>query len=74
MLVYENASNQLVVNRRGVVNQQANITVVNLAGQKLMNVPTTGTNMVISKSFTPGVYLVTVTAGGKSTLKKVIIQ
>ena len=74
MLVYENASNQLVVDRRGVVNQQANNTVVNVAGQNLVNVPTTGTITVISKSFAPGVYLVTVTAGGKSTLKKVIIQ
>jgi len=43
-------------------------------GQKLVNVATTGSITVIDKSFGSGVYVVTVTAGGKSTTKKVIMN
>jgi len=74
VLVYKNANNKLVVTRSAVSSTEGNITVTNAVGQKLVNVATTGSITVIDKSFGSGVYVVTVTTGGKSTTKKVIMN
>jgi len=50
------------------------VTVYNAMGQKLIGVPTTGTNTVLNRNFVPGVYLVTVTVGGNNTTKKILIN
>jgi len=74
VMVYKNANNKLVVTRSAVSSTEGNITVTNAMGQKLVNVSTTGSITVIDKSFGSGVYVVTVTTGGKSTTKKVIMN
>lgn len=73
VIVSKNANNQIVVISN--TNYQTGVvTVSNTIGQKLHSATITGINTVITKSFNPGVYLVTVTEGEKHVTKKVIIN
>jgi hypothetical protein len=54
MFVYKNANNQITINRNSA--EEGIVTVCNAIGQKLVSMPTTGTNTVIRKSFCSGVY------------------
>jgi len=73
IIVSKNANNQIVVisNRNS---QTGVVTVSNAVGQKLHSATITGITTVITKSFSPGVYLVTVNEGEKHVNKKVIIN
>jgi hypothetical protein len=72
MFVYKNANNQITINRNSA--EEGIVTVCNAIGQKLVSMPTTGTNTVIRKSFCSGVYFVTVNAAGNKSTQKVIIN
>ena len=67
--VSKNADNQIVITRN-VDSQSGVVTICNTIGQKLLTTTLTGETTVISKSFSPGVYLVTV----NNITKKVIIN
>ena len=73
IIVSKNANNQIVVtsNTNG---QTGVVTVSNAIGQKLHSTAITGVTTVITKSFCPGVYLVTVNEGEKYVTKKLIIN
>jgi M6 family metalloprotease-like protein len=73
IIVSKNANNQIVVtsNTNG---QTGVVTVSNAIGQKLHSATITEITTVITKSFSPGVYLVTVNEGEKHVTKKVIIN
>ena len=73
IIISQNANNQIVVtcNR----NDQAGVVMVsNAIGQKLYSATIIGITTVITKSFNPGIYLVTVNEGDKYVTKKVIIN
>jgi M6 family metalloprotease-like protein len=73
IIVSKNANNQIVVISN--TNYQTGVvTVSNTIGQKLHSATITGITTVITKSFNPGVYLVTVNEGEKHVTKKVIIN
>lgn len=72
--IYKNTDNKIVINHSGVIAQQGIITVCNAVGQKLVCTGTRGTSTVISGSFNPGVYMVTVQVAGKNITKKVVIN
>lgn len=73
IIVSKNANNQIVVISN--TNYQTGVvTVSNTIGQKLHSATITGITTVITKSFNPGVYLVTVDEEEKHVTKKVIIN
>jgi hypothetical protein len=74
VLIYKNANNQIAVNCTGSISDNAFVSVYNALGQKLESKQMTSSTTVINKSFTSGVYVVTVNNGGKSTTKKVILN
>jgi len=74
VIVFKNTNNQIVINRDQPNVQEGIVTICNAIGQKLLIVPTTRNNTVISKSFSSGVYFVTVIVGVKKTTKKIIIN
>ena len=67
--VSKNADNQIVITR-SVGSQSGVVTVCNTMGQKLLSTTINGETTVISKSFSPGVYFVTV----DNITKKIIIN
>jgi len=69
VVVSRNANNQIVITRN-VDSQSGTVTVCNAIGQKLLTTTLTGETTVISKSFSPGVYLITV----NNITKKIIIN
>jgi hypothetical protein len=73
-LIYKNANNQIAVNCNGAISDNASISVYNALGQKLELKKITGTTTVIDRTFNPGVYVVSVTNGGISTTRKVILN
>jgi len=74
MIVYKNAINQIVVNRKKTNDQEGTLTVYSVIGQKMLETPTTGTSTIINKQLASGVYLVTLSVAGKKLTKKVIIN
>jgi hypothetical protein len=72
--VYRNANNLITINCNGNMSSDASVSVYNAIGQKLATKQITSTCTVIEKSFTSGVYLVTVNNGGKSFTNRVIIK
>jgi hypothetical protein len=72
--IFRNSNNQIVVSNSMVVGNEGNVTITNALGQKLINRITTGTSMVINKSFTPGVYFVSVIVGTSKITRKVVIN
>ena len=72
--VYHNLNNQLIVNCKGVINDQNTVSVFNTTGQELIHQKLTNTSTLINTMFKPGIYLVIVNRVGKSFAKKVIIK
>jgi hypothetical protein len=73
-LIFKNANNQITVNCKGDISDNAFISVYNALGQQLETKQITSATTVIGKTFTSGVYVVTVNNGGKNTTKKVILN
>jgi autotransporter-associated beta strand protein len=74
VVIYKNANNQIAVNCNGFISDNAFISVYNALGQKLEVKKITGATTVIGRTFTSGVYMVTVNNGGTSTTKRVILN
>jgi len=72
--IFKNANGLITIQRNGDIGQEGRITVCNTVGQKLISTGTTGTSTVILKSFTSGVYLVSVNIAGTVTTKKIVIN
>jgi len=72
--VYENANRQIVVNSSVSITEQSTVTVYNSLGQKLETKSFANGRTVLNKTYNSGVYLVSVTANGKTTTKKLIIN
>jgi len=53
---------------------ETTVAVYNAVGQKILSKNLTKANTQIESSFAPGVYMITVTTGGKKITKKVIID
>lgn len=64
VVVFKNSNNQIVVNCNKYNGQKGIISVYNMAGQKLVIMPTTGTSTLVSNFFSPGFYFVTVNIAG----------
>jgi len=74
MFVFENSKNQLVIISDKTIEKEGLVTIFNTMGQKLVAIHTTGKTTVINKSFSPGVYIITVNAAGSRKTKKIIIN
>ncbi len=74
VLVYRNTNNLITINCLNGIVGQASASVYNAVGQKLTEQTLQHTTTVLAKSFTAGVYLVNVTAKGKTTTQKVAIN
>ena len=72
--IYKNINNQITVSYTSNISDNAFISVFNALGQKLESKQISTTTTVIDRGFNPGVYVVTVTNGGKSIIKKVILN
>jgi len=70
--IFKNANGHITINRSETT--QGLVTVTNAIGQKLVSTQTTGTKTVINKTFSSGVYFVTLNVAGSRTTKKVIIN
>jgi hypothetical protein len=70
--IFKNANNQITIQRN--FSENATVTVCNAIGQKLISTQMAGTNKVIDKTFSAGVYFVTVNVAGNKTTKKLIIN
>ena len=74
ILIYRNANNLIMVNCLNGITGKTTVSVYNAIGQKLEEKPLTSSITVLGKSFTAGVYLVSVSASGKSSTQKVVID
>jgi hypothetical protein len=74
VFIYKNANNQITVNCKGKISGDAIVSVYNALGQKMQTEKITSSNTVLGTTFTPGVYVVTVNNGGKSTMKKIALN
>jgi len=74
VVINKNANNQITVNCNGAINSDSFVSVYNALGQKVSAQQITASNTIISSSFKPGVYVVTVNNGNKTTTKKVILN
>lgn len=74
VVIFKNANNQIVVNQDAILGREGKVTICNSVGQKLMITETKGSSTIINRHFPSGIYMVTVSAGGKNTTKKVIIN
>jgi hypothetical protein len=72
--IFKNANGLITIQRNGNIGQEGRITVCNTLGQMLISTKTTGTNTIILKSFTPGVYVVSINIAGTVTTKKIVIN
>jgi len=72
--IFKNANGLITVNSTDVIGAEGTVTVCNALGQKLVNTATTGPKTVINKTFSSGVYFVTLNIAGNKTTKKVIIN
>ena len=72
--IYRNDNNLIAVNCCNEIIGQASASVYNAAGQKLTEQNLQHSTTVFSKSFTAGLYLVSVTVNGKTTTQKVVIK
>ncbi|GEM_PF-858783 len=71
--VYRNEQNQIAVNYYGNVSH-AEVSVYNVAGQKLVSKQLSGTTTIITTPLGSGVYVVRVTKAGINTTKEVILN
>jgi len=74
VLVYRNDNNLITVNFINGNTGQGTASVYNAVGRKLIEQKLTSQTTVLSKSYTAGMYLVSVTVNGKSSVQKVIIK
>jgi hypothetical protein len=74
VIVFKNANNQIVINHANKIEKEGTVTVSNALGQKLISTSTSGTNTLINKSFSTGVYFVSLVADGNKITKKIIIN
>jgi len=72
--IFKNANGLITVNSNDILGAEGTVTVCNAIGQKLVNTATTGTKTVINKTFSSGVYFVTLNVAGNNTTKKIIIN
>ena len=70
--IFKNSNGLITINRNDA--SHGFVTVSNAIGQNLINAQTTGTSTVINKTFSSGVYFVTLNVAGNKTTKKVIIN
>jgi Cadherin domain. len=54
--------------------QKGDITIFNTLGQQLTSVAIAGESTIVSAALTPGIYLITVKADGKTTTKKLALK
>ena len=71
--VFKSVDGKITILKNNTV-KEGIVTVWNTTGQKLISCSTTGTKTVIGKSFTPGVYIITVDVNSNITTKKIIIN
>ena len=74
IFVFKNANNQITVNIPTEISGKASVSVYNAVGQNLENGLLTNIVNVLNKPCSLGVYLVNVTADGKTTTRKVVIN
>jgi len=74
IVVLKNANNQIAVTIPTELVGKGMATVYNALGQRLESLPLSGTQNVLSKAYTSGVYLVLVVANGRTTTRKVFIN
>jgi hypothetical protein len=73
IVIYKNANNQIVIHCPENSSSDAFANVYNSLGQKLQTKQITGSITVVDTTFTPGVYVVTVSNAGKISTQKVIL-
>ncbi len=74
VIAYGNANKQIVVNITNKFNEKALVAIYDVSGKKLVDNLITSNNMVISRGFKQGVYLVNVVNGGLTIIQKVILK
>jgi len=73
LVVFKNSNNQIVVNCNKLNDQKGMISVYNMAGQKLLNMLSTGTSTLVSNILSPGFYFVMVTARNYCEYRSIFI-
>ena len=73
VVVFRNASNQIVVTETDV-DANGTISVYNVLGQMVYKTHATGVITTIERSFNSGLYLVSVSKGGATITKKVVLN
>ena len=74
ILIYRNVNNLISINCVNGIVGEASVSVYNAVGQKLAEQALQSSITILSRSFTPGVYLVSVRANAKSCTQKVVIN
>ncbi|MEI8271796.1 MAG: T9SS type A sorting domain-containing protein [Paludibacter sp.] len=74
ILIYRNVNNLISINCVTGIVGEASVSVYNAVGQKLAEQALQSSITVLNRSFTPGVYLVSVRANAKSCTQKVVIN
>jgi hypothetical protein len=72
--IYKNSNNQITINCKASLSENASAMVYNVTGQKLATIKLETANTTINKGFGKGIYMVKVTNAGVSTSQKVILN
>ena len=73
LTVFKNANRYITITCNDATSK-GTVTVSNALGQKLADCSITGTTTVVSRSFLPGVYMVTINLSGRTTTRKIILN
>ncbi|MEA4851176.1 MAG: T9SS type A sorting domain-containing protein [Paludibacter sp.] len=72
--VLKNVNNQITINIPSEIVGKVNVSVRDILGQMLENKLLTNTENVLNSSFFSGVYLVNISANGKTTTRKILVN
>jgi len=74
LIVYRNSNNMIAVSCDAEANAKCLVSVYNLTGKRLLTQQLTNSTSVLNKSFSPGIYLVSVQSGRKTSIQKIVIE
>jgi len=72
--VYSSTAGQIAITIHGNADKDRKVTVYSILGQRLLDASISGETTVLNNNFTTGIYLVSVTIGGKKVIKKVSVN
>jgi|GEM_PF-4611173 len=73
IVIFKNADNQITINCKNAIDNTSMVSIHSIMGQKLISKKLLSSTTVLDMPGSAGIYLISVTNGGKSLTKKIMI-